>query len=1181
MPETAQAREVICAGFGRFGADTSPAEGLADLPDAPGQIAALAGSFADLGYARTTLEPDSSAEDLGHAVLEAIDRLGPSDILVVHVLSHGWITRTGALRVVAADGRHTELTAVETWLRAVVDAGPYAPLTLFLLDICFAGDAARLSWQPQFSDEDARAWVIAACGPSERAYGGRFTRAVTQVNRDLLEGVLDIDESRRYAPITTIAQRIRRAVTWEADRRLAFSQRVTASLVDISAMPSALPFFPNPRHAGHAGRRAADPYARLAPVVDQLDDGLDPAHFIGRAAAHGPVATATTTGFFRGRDRELRHLAPWANLEGDVTLRVVTGSPGAGKSALIGILVCAAHPDLHEHTRPLWEHLDHILRPCPRFAAVHAHERGPHQVIASIEHQLFGTRTADLTAPELIDRIAELDQPPVVVIDALDEAVDGEKIMEDLLLPLLRTTCADGRAVRLLVGMRPWRRFRPLVAEAERAGGLLDLDRAEPAQLREDIRQYVLQLLLTDRRWNRRDVVGPAMTVANEVATRLTGDEAHRETGAFLVAGLFAGHVLSAYDEPVADNRWALDLGATVPLSLPGLLELDLRTRECDDRVRDTLTVLAHARGDGMPAETLRRAQDPSSDVRAVLGALDEARFYLRAGPDQRDGTILYQLYHQSLADHLKPSADPGRVLDGLLSEVAPPGEDPGRRWDLASPYTLRHIAEHADQAGRLGEIVLDEGWLVAADPAVVREAMARSDDARHQAVAEIYRSALDGAEPPPAGRRLRTALALAAARAGHSAMVRRLVDLPGHEALSWRPRWSLSFGDRRCTALALGSTGSGSIVAVGEQDGSVSARDFATGKELMRVPDRHDGAVTAVAFGAAFGRTLAVSADAEGVVRILDAETGERYGRTVDVDRPPRRLIVERTAGRPTVLVVDTSGAATIIDLPTGRLLGSLTEPLMPQDAIWIDERVVCLARATTDAVVMVDGTAERSLTHDAPVTAVAVGFDEAIPLGLTGDQNGQVRVWSLLTGTELDSIHVGVPVTGLRLGDRGQVLVATAGELIALEIHIGRPVPAASATGTGLLPFRPHPAGVRTPDTADTTIAIPDGTLDDGLVVYEAVLSAWFSDRGARLTELDWAGPSDVSWRAVRHAEPRIGGFLGGSGLPQRVPMANLVPLPRAAPQPPPVRDPARMARFLTGYFHGVRRVWTLDGD
>jgi hypothetical protein len=108
------------------------------------------------------------------------------------------------------------------------------------------------------------------------------------------------------------------------------------------------------------------------------------AHFLDRAGTH-----------FTGRHHELRQLSLW--LDGAASDRpvVVAGSPGAGKSALLGVLVCAARPSLAEESPAVRARLD--IRSCPslnhHLAAVHARGRDAFQLVRSIADQL------DLPAP--------------------------------------------------------------------------------------------------------------------------------------------------------------------------------------------------------------------------------------------------------------------------------------------------------------------------------------------------------------------------------------------------------------------------------------------------------------------------------------------------------------------------------------------------------------------------------------------------------------------------------------------------------------------------------------------------------------------------------------------------------------------------------------------------------------
>jgi hypothetical protein len=222
-----------------------PPDRFPPLPFAHQRSQEMRDVLRQLGYKCETSEESLSAADLGQRVNDSIRGGRPTDVFVVHVVSHGLVTPSGELHVVGGDGEYDDRTAVQQWLRLVVDSVDQPPVTLFLLDICYAGEATRLRWQQRFADAHNRAWVIAACGPQESAFSGRFTKATVEVLQSLANGDLGIDRSRRYAPITTVARSIRRAVA-NADNDRYLSQQVVASLLDISSEPPDLPFFQTP-----------------------------------------------------------------------------------------------------------------------------------------------------------------------------------------------------------------------------------------------------------------------------------------------------------------------------------------------------------------------------------------------------------------------------------------------------------------------------------------------------------------------------------------------------------------------------------------------------------------------------------------------------------------------------------------------------------------------------------------------------------------------------------------------------------------------------------------------------------------------------------------------------------------------------------------------------------------------
>lgn len=687
----------------------------------------LATTLQNLGYETVAVaEHTLTTEALGAQVTAELESAGPNDLLLVHVISHGHAADGDAtVYVLGSDGSPHQQTDVAHWLTNLQNL-PGRPLTLFLLDLCFAGAAARLPWQSSVDPRQVRGWVIAACQGQQVAYDGRFTMAVINVLRSVQDGAMDIDPGVEHVPLRTVARAIHQEVNRLATEADAADQRVTATLIDMSIEPD-LPFFRNPAYTNDSRSRLRTHLEPgLLPFLDDLHERLDTKHFLERAAGVGRLAEHADglVGCFSGRERELRWLSPWMNGVGGEALAVVTGSPGVGKSALLGVLVCAGHPQLREPTKPVWDRVAQAPYPISGLAAVHARSRDLGQIVASIAAQL--DVPTKLAADELISLISQRATPAVVVLDALDEADGAETILNELLLPMVRARRANGSAtVRLLVGLRRYDEFQPLLASARESGLFVDLDDVLAEVLEDDLNKYVTELLRAVPAYRRRGAVCGAF--ASEVARVLATareDAEGRHWGPFLVAGLYTRHLITMHPEPSQlGPGQAEQLGAKAPTTLPEVLELDLRGRLDQPWLRPIMAVLAQARGQGMPITIIARAAAatdarlPTPAFSNIRGALGEAKFFLRQATDT-DRTTVYRLFHQGLADHLgahpfdseRDDIDyPDVLLDALL---APLGPARARDWAAAEPYLFRHVLDHAAAADRITDILTDPAFL-------------------------------------------------------------------------------------------------------------------------------------------------------------------------------------------------------------------------------------------------------------------------------------------------------------------------------------------------------------------------------------------------------------------------------------------------------------------------------------
>ncbi|MER5473222.1 AAA family ATPase [Streptomyces sp. NPDC002685] len=1046
---------------GEFGLDD---EGPDPLLFAVERVTAVASALQlpCFGYRCEQLDPEDgaagpTAEALGDAVHQLLSATGPDDVLVIHVVSHGVVRPTG-LYVLGCDSTHTAGTSVGGWLSAVEDF-PGRPLVLFLLDLCHSGAAARLEWQlRRMLDGSNRAWVMAAAAEAEMAVDGRFSEAVAEVLNALAERRLQFDPGSPHIGFHWFADEVRKQLEKTTEARGGLAQRITVSALD--TVGPDLPFLPNPSYHAAAVRPVPLP-ATPGVSASLLDDVADPDHFRRHAqgGAGFPAGPADWQGLFTGRAAEVERIADWlGGGTGLSRLMVVTGSPGAGKSALLGVLLCASHPELREDTRTLWQPLGREVTARSAPLPVHARQRTLAEVVRSLVHRTgahdpgwAGSSDAPETDPRrLIEALSRrTDPPPVVVLDALDEARDPVELVRDLLQPLTTLDRPDGLPLcRVLLAAREEDPFLPLISDARTTGDLIDLDAIGHETLEADLRAYVERLMGPERSEHVAEF-------AAATARALADPEPSPATGPHLIAALYTSYVLQEGVAPALDApEAARQLGEQVPRDLPGLLDLQFAGDHAHHLLRPVLTALAFAQGDGLPVALVAAIADafdspsevsktaepdapddtdtPDPAARAledhtaeVVHLLDELRAFLRTVPDDR-GTALYRLLHQSIADELRDQATPGprpapgttaeqAVYGALLGTLRGSGAAAGLRWAGLDDYLRHHLAQHAVDAGCFDALCADPGFLVHADPDRLDPELGHAASESARSAATVYRtSAHVHRMTSDEGRR--HILAIDAVRQGARTLADRLARPgPGQGSpMAWPPQWAtasrisaahaftLPLPEDRVTALAAPTSGPSDVVT-GTRDGRLRVWDARHGRVRGSV-DPGRGEIRSLACTERAGRPVVLVVAADGVpeVRALPALEPLRTAAPLFPGaRGVRALACIDVVGRAMAVTADADGHLLLWDLmgelPVEKLRTDLGRTTALVCVSGDDGPLVAVAddEGTVRFCAPLGETAGPDLRHPCSVTALALAVVGDRLCVVTGGEDGHVRLW------------------------------------------------------------------------------------------------------------------------------------------------------------------------------------------
>ncbi|TDB84291.1 hypothetical protein E1264_25165 [Actinomadura sp. KC216] len=677
----------------------------------------LVGEF---GYARVPgLGIDPTREEMEKGVREFCGRCTPDDLLVIYHTGHGDLV-SGRHRLWMGDATGDRLLGTLPTADLVEAALLDTELKslLLIIDTCFAGRGGAQSlatgMEASVHSTDKTLMVLAAAHPLEQIRPGDFAALFKEaVHHQATAG----HEPRYLAPeaLSEYMKSSPNRKTW---------QTISCSTLFGSAENQR--FFVNPRY---------DPRLHGFDVLSQLimaeraarEEDLR-SHFLPRA--RGVDVPTEVAWRFVGRHAALGELTRWLSDAAAGTLRVVTGGPGSGKSAVLARLAVLSDPEWRStvpldgvppETVPAAGSID---------VAVHARGKTAGQILAA----LAAAAEAHATTPGELLRAVRQRGGLVAIVDAVDETVEPDHVVTWLLRPLIRG--AEPGGLRLVLGTR-----KHLVHRLGKPERTLDLDAPEYAD-GPSLRRYAIRCL----RESTAD--SPFRDVPDEVVEPVAAAVAAAAGRSFLVA-LIVSRTLAAGDgiPDAADPAWR----ASLPGTAADAMHQDLETRLGPDaeRARELLRPLAYAHGAGLPwagmwaplASELSGRMHTDEDI---VWLMKNAGAYVIEALEE--GSSVYRLYHLALAEYLRTGQAGGDVhaafvtfLESRVPELAPGHRD----WTRAPAYARAHLATHARAAGTFGRFVTDGLYLAMAAPAAVIAALPALTGAAETAAAAAYQRTL------------------------------------------------------------------------------------------------------------------------------------------------------------------------------------------------------------------------------------------------------------------------------------------------------------------------------------------------------------------------------------------------------------------------------------------------------
>ncbi|MFG3341802.1 trypsin-like peptidase domain-containing protein, partial [Glycomyces sp. NPDC048151] len=735
----------------------------------------------------------------------------------------------------------------------------------------------------------------------------------------------------------------------------------------------------------------------------------------------GPRATGSTLALsgsrFSGRSVALRQInkaladKPTPNIP-----TVVTGNPGAGKSAVLARIVTTAvtaPADGHRGAADEWI----SAKPGSVHCAVHAKGKTPDEIAAEILLAAGLHELQDIDRFPVRINVALADRERFnVVIDALDEVVPGRRKksgnpVRDVIVKIIKPLAAI-RAASVVIGSRKYAGVD--VGKLLSDAAFIDLDTDDYFDP-DDLVRFV-SATLQDTSRDRNVAVYEDDAIAMPIAVRI----AEVSNTNFLVASLLA-HRHGLLDvEPVAPED--IQFSGAAKDAFREYLECLPKIKGVSADAREMLTALAFAESPGFTVDLWTAAVNCLENVTVEPDALlafakgPAANFLIEAST----GAVpQFQLFHQALIDAAREwIKEDRRSIEECNAKLAKEFQQRVERigWDRAPSYLTRSLATHAAAGNQLDELLKSLDFLSYADPSTLLAAMRAQPGIRERRIASAYRTRahLYQAIPPGSARAQRILIDLA--RAGV-----KNFGIESAEAC-WRPRWCVGGVFDPNLVQAYSTAHRRGDANIEEEDDRVLFRG-GDGEELVwKLDDDYRLTVfralsedpRIMGKGIVDNRSVGAEGGEDGTIHIWDLESGETVALFLAGPPDPIGLAIGEVGGRSLVINGTEDGPVVVWDLET-------REHVMRFEghSDWVrsvafgkvDGAPVAISAGDDNTVRVWDLAAGKQRAvlegHTEWVESVAFGEVDGSPIAVSGGDDETVRVWDLRTGeqTMLDS--------------------------------------------------------------------------------------------------------------------------------------------------------------------------------